>query len=308
MGPDVIAGFSLLTAAIVFVAVNVWYWPRDHDGTVAASMHRDGREFYARGYEQEDELRYQKVAEEAANTSDIFGSLTDFVARFDLQAARVLDIGAGRGYLQDVVPHYTGLDLSSTAKRFFHKPFVEGSACALPFADNQFHAVWSVWTLEHVPEPEKALCEIRRVLKPGGYAFLLPAWNVDPWAPQGYRVRPYADFDWKGKIVKASVFVQDSWPLKAAYVPVRRLMRLVSRTLFNRPLVLRFSRMTPNYSRYWTTDSDAVVRIDWYEAALWFTSRGDKCLNGLGVRDLVRSMSTRPLIIQVREDRSVGRV
>lgn len=38
----------------------------------------------------------------------------------------------------------------------------------LPFADATFAAAYADWTLEHVDDPVPFLCEIRRVLEPGG--------------------------------------------------------------------------------------------------------------------------------------------
>ena len=84
-------------------------------------------------------------------------------------------MGSGRGYLQDLVEDDTGLDLSPSVARRYHKKFVAGSATALPFPDNTFDAIWTVWGLEHIPEPEKTMREMRRVLKPGGLLVL-----VDP--------------------------------------------------------------------------------------------------------------------------------
>ena len=58
--------------------------------------------------------------------------------------------------------------------------------------------------------------------------------------------------------------------------------------------------MTPNYGKYWQRDSDAVNAIDWYEAQIWFTSRGDECLNCEG--ELMSfPVGVRPLIIRVRK-------
>ena len=45
---------------------------------------------------------------------------------------------------------------------------VLGVAEAMPFADAAFDTVVSTWTLCTIPEPEKALTEVRRVLRPGG--------------------------------------------------------------------------------------------------------------------------------------------
>ena len=41
----------------------------------------------------------------------------------------------------------------------------------------------------------------------------------------------------------------------------------------------RYRRLTLNYEKYLGPDSDAVNSLDRNEAALWFTSRGDECLN-----------------------------
>jgi ubiquinone/menaquinone biosynthesis C-methylase UbiE len=119
-------------------------------------------------------------------------------------------VGSGRGYLQDLVEDDTGLDLSPSVARRYHKKFVAGSATALPFPDNTFDAIWTVWGLEHIPEPEKTMREMRRVLKPGGKLFLMAAWNCKPWLADGFTVRPYSDFNWKGKLVKASLLLRDT--------------------------------------------------------------------------------------------------
>jgi SAM-dependent methyltransferase len=47
--------------------------------------------------------------------------------------------------------------------------FPEVDLMNLPIADAQFDVVLHSDTLEHVPDPVRALAECRRVLKPGGY-------------------------------------------------------------------------------------------------------------------------------------------
>ena len=106
---------------------------------------------------------------------EIKAQVQGFVDQYHLpDTASVLDVGSGNGYLQDFVVNYTGLDISAAVAKHYHKPFVHGTATAMPFADNTFHAAWSIFVLEHIPNPEAALVEIRRVVKPGGLLFRAP--------------------------------------------------------------------------------------------------------------------------------------
>lgn len=100
----------------------------------------------------------------------------------------VLDLGCGEGrhvisvYLEADV-HAVGVDLSVTdltASKEKFKVFAQAdnteksfglsaaNALQLPFTDNTFDKIICSEVLEHIPDYEAALCEIRRVLKPGG--------------------------------------------------------------------------------------------------------------------------------------------
>ncbi|QOY87792.1 class I SAM-dependent methyltransferase [Paludibaculum fermentans] len=225
---------------------------------------------------------YVKTATEAARAAQIPRRVGEFVARYHLEGKKALEVGAGRGYLQDQVTDYTGLDISPTAGRYFHKPFVMGSATAMPFAENTFDAGWSIWVLEHVPNPEQALREIRRVSKDGAVLFLLPSWDAPPWAAQGYDVRPYSDFGPGGKIYKALLPLRWSNLFWLLTRPPIRALREGSTAATGQISWLRYTRLVPNYKHYWEADSDAVNLLDRGEMALWFSSRGDECLNCRG--------------------------
>jgi SAM-dependent methyltransferase len=161
--------------------------------------------------------------------------------------------------------------------RFYHKKFVVGSATAMPFSDNTFDGVWSIWVFEHVPNPEQAFYETRRVTRDKGVLYLRPAWNCEPWLAEGYEVRPYSDFVLVGKLIKASIPLRSSTLfIQLTLVPTRVLRRLAAQ--FG-PTRLRYGSLTPNYEKFWRPDSDAVNSTNSHEAMLWFLSRGDECLN-----------------------------
>src|SRR5262249_37127724 len=183
----------------------------------------------------------------ASDTLHIRDQVAQFVADNKLEHARTLEVGSGEGALQDVVEDYTGLDIAPTAARYYHKPFVAGTATAMPFRDSEFDSVWSIWVLEHISNPETALNEIRRVVKPGGFLFLLPAWDCEPWFADGYEARPYSDFGVDGKLVKASISIRKTRLFRAAYkVPI-----LAIRSLAPSPTRLHYRRLEPNFKEYW---------------------------------------------------------
>jgi SAM-dependent methyltransferase len=293
-----------VAVVVVIIGLAAIHFPWDIDAPLTSQELEAARKYYAEAYQKpvaenqersEYETEYIRVAKAAAEGFRIEEKVTAFVKQFHLSDRQVLEIGSGRGYLQDVAENYTGLDISPTVARFYHKKFVLGSATAMPFPDDSFDGVWSIWVFEHVPNPEQAFREARRVTRDNGVLFLFPAWNCPPWAAEGYEVRPYSDFGTIGKIIKASVPFRSSPPFVAMSILPNRLVRnFVSH--FG-PTKLRYRRLSPNYDKYWVPDSDAVNSIDRYEALLWFRSRGDECLN---CEDASFSIS-RPLIIRVHK-------
>ena len=94
---------------------------------------------------------------------------------------RVLEIGVGSGlnlpFYTETVQRVIGLDpsarLLSMARKVLPRvappvEFVEGSAEALPLEATSVDTVVTTWTMCSIPDLQRALHEMRRVLKPGG--------------------------------------------------------------------------------------------------------------------------------------------
>jgi ubiquinone/menaquinone biosynthesis C-methylase UbiE len=287
--------WCLLFFAIIVVILTAAYYPRTVDVVSSAdpgTARKDYRAFYEDAYASVNGTADPKIESSynvrggpentVAQRDPQVAEIRDFVQEYGLQGKRVLEVGAGDGKLQDLVADYTGLDISSTAKRFFHKRFIAGSATALPFEDNKFDVIWTINVLEHVPKPEQALSEMRRVLKGGGLMYLSAAWHCRSWHADGYDVRPYDDFNIKGKFIKASIPLRDSLVFRSLYTFPVRFIRLSEYELSGRSTSFMYSAIAPNYTHFWEADSDAVNSMDPYEAMLWFRSRGDSIQNPNG--------------------------
>ena len=93
------------------------------------------------------------------------------------QPLRVLEVGPGTGAfaarIAAALPgvRLTAIDQSARFVELSRARGVdarEGDAQDLPFGDESFDVVAALWMLYHVPDVDRAIAEIRRVLRPGG--------------------------------------------------------------------------------------------------------------------------------------------
>ena len=174
---------------------------------------------------------------------------------------------------------------------------MHASATDLPFEDDSFDLIWTIWTLEHVPNPEIALGEMRRVVRPGGVLYLQPAWNNPVWAPEGLRIRPLSELD-AGQIARRQVwFARDA----ADYLirPLVRAVRLAAAPFG--PTTLHYRAIEPNFETFHMPDSDAFQSIDCFEVRLWFETRGDRLLDG-GAAATKLFAPCQAVAVEVRKD------
>lgn len=108
------------------------------------------------------------------------------LSRIHWRGKRVLEIGTGVGTDARLIINngglYTGINIdqgsteaTSRALRVFSLSgrVLRQNATSLDFPDDHFDVVYSFGVLHHIPEAEKAVAEIHRVLKPGGKLLLM---------------------------------------------------------------------------------------------------------------------------------------
>ena len=194
----------------------------------------------------------------------------------------VLEIGAGNGRFQDLFQNYTGIDITESSRKFFHKPYIViNDGEPYPFDSGKFDLVFSNAVFEHIPHVDFALHEMIRVTKRNGRIIFNPAWQCRPWFADGYPVRPFSDFDIWGKLYKLTVPIREHILFRLMHVmPVRfwHLLRFrVNPRVYKDKLV--FTQIRANYKHFWMSDSDACNSIDPFMAILFFKANKLRIVN-----------------------------
>ncbi len=117
----------------------------------------------------------------------------------------VLDLGCGNGRLYqiftDLPISYIGVDQSEellvlARKQFREGTFIQGTMTAIPLEDKSVDVIFCIAALQHIPGLDfqnKALEEMKRVLKPDGKV-ILSNWNLfGEWGLKQVRLGKYQD-------------------------------------------------------------------------------------------------------------------
>jgi 2-polyprenyl-6-hydroxyphenyl methylase/3-demethylubiquinone-9 3-methyltransferase len=108
------------------------------------------------------------------------------------ESTKVLDVGCGAGFLSNELSkeglQITGVDLSEESLKVARKydqtkkvHYQTADAYKLPFPDHSFDVLTAMDFLEHVENPDQAIKEFSRVLKPNGI-FIFHTFNRNPIA------------------------------------------------------------------------------------------------------------------------------
>jgi SAM-dependent methyltransferase len=134
----------------------------------------DGAEFVRAQYATEENLRARKSAYENAEGDDAREFV--FAAVADAEPQRVLEVGGGEGELAERIrtelgAEVIGIDQSERMVEIQRAKGIDarvGDVQELPFAAAEFDVAVAAWMLYHVRDVDRALAELKRVLRPRG--------------------------------------------------------------------------------------------------------------------------------------------
>lgn len=139
------------------------------------------------------------------------------------QRIQSLNIGAATGTTSDMLTEFGEVmsveydqECCAYTQSFLSTPLIQGSITELPFTNNSYDLVCAFDVIEHVEDDAKAVSEMMRVCKPGGYiAITVPAyqflWGEHDVINQHHRRYTQTELtqllkDYPGKIVYQTYF------------------------------------------------------------------------------------------------------
>jgi SAM-dependent methyltransferase len=145
------------------------------------------------------------------------------------RGADVVALDLDEGELKDVAGMFAAMRDEGEAPAGATAQAVRGSAYDLPFEDDSFDRVVAAEVLEHLPQDERAMAELVRVLKPGGLiAVTVPRWGPELvcWAlssayheVEGGHVRIYRGDELRRRLTRAGLTPVDAHHTHALHAP-----------------------------------------------------------------------------------------
>lgn len=200
----------------------------------------------------------------------------------------VLDIASGAGYGTNLISKsaksVVGIDYSEEAIEYCNKlyqssnlKFVQGDAQELPIEDSSVDVVVSLETIEHIPNPEKFVKEVKRVLKPGGQ-FIVSTPNDDEYIEGNeFHLHEFqlkelksligkyfkkSDYYYQGSYLSAGVYSQELFEKGGTYTeqtsktfgqPLNKAIYFIASASDSRPAILNNNTVVADA---WNTKDD----------------------------------------------------
>jgi SAM-dependent methyltransferase len=165
---------------------------RDSAAHVAREIARDNPWYTA------DQIENQRLGVYRHNMQLRYQYVHKHLAKLRLPGRNVVDLGCGDGqWSMELIRRYdlqlTGIDYNLLRMQRYRSnvPGADaqcGSCIEIPVAPHAADLVMFHQVLEHIPQPERALREVHRILKPGGW-LLLSVPNEGTWLKQHVQYR-----------------------------------------------------------------------------------------------------------------------
>jgi len=204
----------------------------------------------------------------------------------------IVDVGGGTGYnskfLSLFPKTYVCVDLSVEGAHFVHQhgrgQAIVADATSLPFGDRTISAILCSWSMEHFPDPETILDEMRRVLCPGGRIII--------WGPNWDNIlrKDFPQFAHKARIYRE-------------IVRFRLMGKMMLNEVFHRryvPYVTQDVAAFADPDRYCSYDTDAVHCVLCQETSQYFRRHGFKIVFLADFRDMLWFVNTSVISRSVR--------
>ena len=242
----------------------------------AAEQHKN---FIMRTIGQEDKRRkfYEDLRYvERVHSTSLHRKINDPWLVELLKGRTVLELGCGASPQDHLGRDYIGVDISQKAleKGRGRGMRVQADITSLPFPDDSIDAVLTIAVLEHIPEPERVLQEVVRVLRPGGVVVHQDAWNVPPWRPLGLKIKRYSELPFHHRILKLLLPILESLPTRFLRIIPKRIIREILFVM--RRWKFDYKQIKPNYDLPEVSDADACSSIDAHAVLLFYKANGFK--------------------------------
>jgi SAM-dependent methyltransferase len=173
----------------------------------------------------------------------------------------VLDVGCGTGHSYHLLaPRETvGVDVAADVLTGQQRRTIVADMRDLPLPGASFASFLSVQSIEHVPDPERALAEARRVLEPGGVAIFVTPNRLTFGRPDEI-IDPYHDVEYdQHELRMLCERVFDTVEMHGLFGSDRYLALIdAERTRLDQLLrrdPLRLRRFVPRAARRWLYDT-----------------------------------------------------